>query len=85
MQETEPDALDDRTPDALDHYRFLLLIRNQFLKSNSFQNVDDKLLEKKNFKTIFDNLSYHYTQLMNTVETLSNEAKAITQIYKEDV
>jgi hypothetical protein len=75
-------------PDALDHYRFLVLIRNQFLKSDSFQNIDElnsKILEKKNFKTIFNNLSFHYSQLMSTLDTLSKEAKAITEIYKENV
>ena len=83
--ESETGEDDDKTPDALDHYRFLVLIRNQFLKSNSFQNVDDHVLAKKNFKATFDSLSFHYTQLMNTLDTLSNEAKAITAIYREDV
>ncbi|CAF0722905.1 unnamed protein product [Brachionus calyciflorus] len=70
--------------DVLDHYKFLLLIRNQFLQTNPFKN-DDESLKNKHFKTIFDNLKYHYTELMATVDTLSNEAKAITDIYKENV
>jgi hypothetical protein len=82
LPDAEPDS---QAPDALDHYRFLLLIRNQFLKPNSFQNVEDKVLEKKNFKAVFDNLSYHYSQMMKIVETLSTEAKAITETYKENV
>lgn len=70
--------------DVLDHYKFLLLIRNQFLQTNPFKNDDDSL-KNKHFKTIFDNLKHHYTELMSTLDSLSNEAKAITDIYKENV
>ncbi|RNA20653.1 hypothetical protein BpHYR1_006251 [Brachionus plicatilis] len=70
--------------DVLDHYKFLLMIRNQFLQVNPFKN-DDECLKNKQFKTIFDNLKYHYTELMTTLDSLSNDAKGITDIYKENV
>ena len=76
------------TSDVLDHYKFILLIRNQFLKTNPFKNSEENShpeLKNKKFKTIFDNLNYHYTELMSTFETLSNEASLITAIYKENV
>lgn len=74
--------------DALDHYRFILLIRNQFMQSNPFINLDEyknKELKNKNFKKTFENLSFHFTELMAILDSLSNEARAITDIYKENV
>ena len=70
--------------DVLDHYKFLLLIRNQFMQTNPFKNQDEEL-KNTHFKTTFENLKYHYTELMSTLDSLSNEAKAITDIYKENV
>ena len=74
--------------DVLDHYRFILLIRNQFLKPNPFKNTtEDQHVETKckKFKTLFDNLDYHYSQMMNTFDSLSDETKEIMSIYKSDV
>lgn len=74
--------------DVLDHYKFILLIRDQFLKPHPFKKSEEDKhheLKCKKFKTVFDNLEYHYTQMMSTFDDLSNEAKEITAIYKENV
>lgn len=78
------DQLEQLNSDVLDHYKFLLMIRNQFLQVNPFKNDDDCLKSQK-FKSIFDNLKYHYTELMAALDILSNDAKTITDIYKEHV
>ncbi len=82
-EETSEDSVNYST-DVLDHYKFILLIRDQFLKPDPFKNADADLKCKK-FKTIFDNLEYHYSQMMKTFDSLTNEAKDITLIYKENV
>ncbi len=74
----------NHSTDVLDHYKFILLIRDQFLKPDPFKNSHADFKCKK-FKTIFDNLEYHYSQMMNTFDSLTNEAKEITTIYKENV
>lgn len=74
--------------DVLDHYKFIRLIRNQFLHSNPFKNIEDLDKELKNnnsFQETLNNLNYHYTQLMNVLDTLSNEAKIITDIYRANI
>ncbi len=85
--ETEEVVLSE-SADVLDHYKFILLIRDQFLKPNPFKKSEEDKhheLKCKKFKTVFDNLEYHYIQMMNTFDALSNEAKEITTIYKENV
>ena len=80
--------LNAASTDVLDHYRFILMLRNQFMQSSPFMNVDEcsnKELKNKQFKKTFENLCYHYTELMSTLDKLSNEAKSITDIYKENV
>jgi hypothetical protein len=74
--------------DVLDHYKFITMLRNQFLQPNPFTNVDEissKDMKSKQFKKTFENLCYHYTELMTSLDKLSNEAKSITDIYKENV
>jgi hypothetical protein len=71
------------TADILDHYKFLVHVRNQFVNSNPFLNPDEAQLKQKNFKAIFAKLGYHYKELMTTLDCLSNEAKAIMEIYKD--
>lgn len=64
------------------------MIRNQFMQSNPFKNCDEyvnKDLKSNAFKKTYKNICYHYTQLMSTLDTLSSEAKAITDTYKENV
>ena len=75
----------NHSTDVLDHYRFILLIRDQFLKPDPFKNDAGANLKCKKFKTIFDNLEYHYSQMMVTFDSLTDEAKEITTIYKENV
>lgn len=70
--------------DVLDHYRFIMLIRDQFLRPDPFKNPGTDMKCKK-FKRVFDNLEYHYTQMMTTFDSLTNEAKEIMSIYKENV
>ena len=90
-QEKPVEALPEtsvQSSDVFDHYRFILLIRDQFLKSTPFKNIAEEQhseLKCERFKTIFDNLDYHYSQMMRTFDSLSNEAKEITTIYKENV
>ena len=73
--------------DVYDHYKFIRLVRNQFLHSKPFTNVEDynTELKDKNFKKTFDELSYHYNGLMMILDHLSHEAKTITEIYRESV
>ena len=74
--------------DVLDHYRFILMLRNQFMQSTPFLTMEEctnKELKNKQFKKTFENLCYHYTELMSTLDKLSNEARSITDIYKENV
>ena len=73
--------------DVYDHYKFIRLVRNQFLHSKPFNNVDDynSELKDKNFKKTFDELSYHYNGLMMILDHLSHEAKVITEVYRESV
>lgn len=73
--------------DIHDHYKFILLIRNQFMQSLPFLNSDEfkyKELDNKHFKAVFDKMKYHYKELMATLDTLSVEAKAIMELYKEN-
>jgi hypothetical protein len=77
-----------QTQDVLDHYKFIRLIRNQFLHSNPFKNIEDldkELKNNENFQETLNNLNYHYTQLMCVFDTLSNEAKIITDIYRANI
>jgi hypothetical protein len=77
-----------QTQDVLDHYKFIRLIRNQFLHSNPFKNIEDldkELKNNENFQETLNNLNYHYTQLMCVLDTLSNEAKTITDIYRANI
>lgn len=85
---TNGKTVDAQPSDVLDHYRFILLIRNQLMQTIPFKNAEEynkNELKHKKFKTTFDNLKYHYTELMNILDNLSNEAKAVTDIYKENV
>lgn len=74
--------------DVLDHYRFISMLRNQFMQPNPFTSLDEdssKELKSKQFKKTFENLCYHYTELMSSLDRLSLEAKSITDIYKDNV
>ena len=75
-------------PDILEHYRFIILLRNQFTQAKPFlNNTEDENAELrfKNFNIIFNNLKYHYKELMSTLDSLSSEAKAIVDIYRENI
>ncbi len=78
--------------DLLDHYKFIRLIRNQFLSTKPFGNNLDEdsnnnelLKQNQDFKKKYENLKYHFSELMGQLDVLSNEAKAITEIYRNDV
>ena len=79
---------EESVADALEHYRFIRLIRSQLLQVNPFLNVDEtnqRVLKNKSFKRTFENLNHHYTHLMKILDDLSNDAKSITQTYRANV
>jgi hypothetical protein len=84
---------DEQHPtDLLDHYKFIRLIRNQLLSTKPFvnnldedPNNNDLLKHNQDFKKKYDNLKYHFNELMGQLDVLSNEAKAITELYRNDV
>jgi hypothetical protein len=74
--------------DVLDQYRFILLIRNQLMQTTPFKNIEEynkNELKHKKFKQTYENLRFHYTELMSLLDNLSMEAKTVTDIYKENV
>jgi hypothetical protein len=75
------------TEDVLDHYRFILLLRNQFMQTTPFQTnaAESGELRFKNFDRIFNNLKYHYREMMSLMDGLSEEAMAIMDIYKDNI
>jgi hypothetical protein len=82
-------VVDLTAADVLDHYRFILLVRNQFMQTNPFLNSEEDkhrelLSANANFKQVFDKIKYHYKELMGSLDLLSSEAKAIMEIYKEN-
>jgi hypothetical protein len=82
-------VVDLTSADILDHYRFILLVRSQFVQTNPFINSEEDkhrelLASNANFKAVFDKMKYHYKELMGSLDSLSSEAKAIMEIYKEN-
>jgi hypothetical protein len=64
------------------------MIRNQFIQANPFKKLEEaegKELSNENFKQIYESLSFHYSELMSIIDKLSTQAKAITDIYKDNV
>jgi hypothetical protein len=64
------------------------MIRNQFIEANPFKKLEEsevKELTNENFKQIYESLSFHYSELMSIIDKLSTQAKAITDIYKDNV
>jgi hypothetical protein len=92
------ESQEDNDSDVLDHYRFICLIRNQFLTNKPFHfNLKDKNnndlpvkqlpneLQNDYFKKTFEAMQYHYKELMETLDKLSEESESITNIYKSNV
>ena len=74
--------------DALEQYRFIRLIRSQLLQAKPFSNVEEynaNVLKNKKFKRVYDNMNYHYRQLMTILDNLSTDARSITETYRENV
>ncbi len=73
--------------DVLDHYRFILLVRSQLGQTSPFQTGarESAELRFKNFDRVFNNLRYHYKEMMALMDGLSKEATAITEIYKDNI
>ncbi len=78
--------------DLFDHYKFIRLIRDQFLSTKPFinnldedPNNNDLLKHNEDFKNKYENIKYHFNELMSNLDVLSSEAKAITEIYRHDV
>jgi hypothetical protein len=87
--ECKPNVVDLTSADILDHYRFIMLVRDQFMQTNPFLNSEEDkhrelLASNANFKAVFDKIKYHYKELMGSLDSLSSEAKAIMEIYKEN-
>ena len=72
----------ETSTDLLGHYKFILLIRNQLLKTKPLKCADESELNNGHYKTLLNHLDYHYTQLMATFDILSNEVDLITAVYK---
>ena len=87
MKETENLRLAP-SADILDHYRFILLVRSQFMQTNPFINSNEfkykELETNEHFKAVFDKLKFHYKEMMSILDSLSSEAKLIMEVYKEN-
>lgn len=78
--------LDINSSDVLDHYKFVLLVRSQFTQHMPFLNIDEHPeLKYDHFRLVYNKLRYHYREMMNILDSLSSEAKAIMDIYKENI
>jgi hypothetical protein len=89
LHTTEQHTSGNSNSDALDHYRFLCLLRDQFLESQPFSELDESkgkiLNNNESFQKTFDQVKYHYSELMTLMDGLCHEAKGLTNVYKVDV